>query len=54
MEEQDKWLLKSIPEHMDYYLSQGITKKEAMKLVANDRGTSKREIYAQLLEEEEI
>jgi 16S rRNA (cytidine1402-2'-O)-methyltransferase len=52
IEEQDKWLLKTIPEHMDFYLSQGITKKEAMKLVANDRGTSKREIYAQLLDED--
>ena len=53
MEEQDKWLLKTIPEHMEHYLSQGIAKKEAMKLVANDRGTSKREIYAQLLEDED-
>ena len=52
IEEQDKWLLKTVEEHMDYYLSQGIMKKEAMKLVANDRGVSKREIYAQLLEEE--
>jgi 16S rRNA (cytidine1402-2'-O)-methyltransferase len=53
LEEQDKWLLKSVPEHMEYYLNKGIAKKEAMKLVANDRGTSKREIYAQLLEDEE-
>ena len=53
LEEQDKWLVKTVPEHMEYYLNQGITKKEAMKLVASDRGVSKREIYAQLIEEDE-
>lgn len=51
IEEQDKWLLKTIPEHMEFYLNQGMTKKEAMKLVALDRGVSKREVYAQLLDE---
>lgn len=35
--------------HMDIYLSQGYDKKEAMKLVAKDRGVSKRDIYNQLL-----
>ena len=38
-------------EHMEMYLSQGMTKKEAMKAVANDRGLSKRDIYQMLLEE---
>lgn len=51
MEEQEKWLLKTIPEHMEFYLSQGLSKKESMKLVANDRGVSKRDIYAQLIDE---
>ncbi len=37
--------------HMDVYLSQGIEKKEAMKLVAKDRGIGKRDVYQMLLEE---
>ena len=37
-------------EHMDLYLEQGIEKKEAMKMVARDRGVSKREIYQSLAE----
>lgn len=48
-EEQDKWEQMSIPEHMEYYLNQGIEKKEAMKQVAKDRGVSKRDIYKALL-----
>lgn len=39
----------SIEEHMDMYISEGNGKKEAMKLVAKDRGVSKREIYDTLL-----
>lgn len=39
----------SIEEHMAHYESQGIDRKEAMKLVAKDRGVSKREIYSALL-----
>ena len=35
----------SIEEHMEYYLSQGLDKKEAMKRTAKDRGVQKREIY---------
>ncbi len=33
-------------EHMDYYLEQGISKKEAIKLVAKDRKVKKQEIYS--------
>ena len=35
---------------MNRYMDQGYSKKEAMKLVAKDRGVGKREIYQQLLE----
>ena len=42
----------SIEDHMKHYMDQGHSKKEAMKLVAKDRGVGKREIYQQLLEEE--
>lgn len=38
-----------VSDHMKIYLDQGIDKKEAMKLVAKDRGVSKRDIYNQLL-----
>ena len=39
----------SIEEHMAYYEEQGIDRKEAMKLVAKDRGVIKRDIYQALL-----
>ena len=48
-EEVSKWEEMSIEEHMEYYMSQGIDKKEAMKLVAKDRGIGKRDVYQQLL-----
>ena len=35
----------SIEDHMEYYLSQGLDRKEAMKRTAKDRGVPKREIY---------
>lgn len=50
---QDKkrtdYLSISVQEHMKIYTSKGIDKKEAMKLVAKDRGVSKRDIYNALL-----
>ena len=46
----DKWEEMSLLEHMDYYTSQGIDKKEAMKRVAKDRGMAKRDVYKALLE----
>lgn len=48
-EKQKEWEEMTIEEHMDFYLQQGIDKKEAMKLVAKDRGVSKRDIYQQLI-----
>lgn len=49
-QEQAEFLEMSLDEHMQVYLSKGIDKKEAMKLVAKDRGVSKRDIYRMLLE----
>ena len=49
-EKQESWQKISIEEHMESYENQGISRKEAMKLVAADRGTTKREIYQYLLE----
>ena len=34
---------------MEYYEKQGVDRKEAMKLVAKDRGVSKRDIYQYLV-----
>ncbi len=38
----------SLVNHMNYYMSQGIEEKEAMKMVAKDRGISKSIIYQEL------
>ena len=48
-EEVSKWENLNIQEHMAIYESQGIDKKEAMKMVAKDRGISKRDVYQELL-----
>lgn len=44
-EETEEWQKKPVEEHMEFYLKQGYDKKEAMKMVAKDRGVSKRDIY---------
>lgn len=51
-EERKQWDTMSIPEHVEYYISQGNDKKAAMKLAAADRGISKREIYQAMINEE--
>ena len=48
-EQRAGWEAMSVEEHMAHYESQGIDRKEAMKLVARDRGVSKRDIYKELL-----
>ena len=48
-ERQRSWDEMSLEEHMDIYVNQGIDRKEAMKLVARDRGMKKREVYRALL-----
>ena len=48
-ENKQKWESMTIEEHMEHYISQGNDKKSAMKLVAKDRGVSKRDIYNQLI-----
>nr|MCR5526683.1 16S rRNA (cytidine(1402)-2'-O)-methyltransferase [Lachnospiraceae bacterium] len=39
----------SIADHVEFYIRQGMEKKEAMKCAAKDRGVSKRDIYNALL-----
>lgn len=48
-EEQDSWAEMSLHEHVEYYVGQGKDKKEAMKLVAGDRGITKRDVYQQIM-----
>ncbi len=47
-EREQDWQSISIEEHMAIYEGQGIDRKEAMKLVAKDRGISKRDVYEQI------
>jgi 16S rRNA (cytidine1402-2'-O)-methyltransferase len=44
-EARGQWDSMTIEEHINHYMSQGIDKKEAVKLVAKDRGLPKREVY---------
>lgn len=48
-EKQQSFDSMSIEEHMSMYEAQGIDRKEAMKMVAKDRGISKREVYDYLI-----
>ena len=51
-EEQASWEKISVEEHMEIYESKGVSRKEAMKLVAKDRGVTKRDIYQYLINRE--
>jgi len=51
-ENEAKWENLSLSEHMKIYLDKGSDKKQAMKSVAKDRGVSKRDIYNQIILEE--
>lgn len=44
-EARGQWDLMTIEEHLNHYMKQGIDKKDAVKLVAKDRGLPKREVY---------
>ena len=43
------WEEITIEEHMEIYESKGLSRKEAMKQVAKDRGVSKRDVYQYLV-----
>lgn len=47
-----RWEEMTIPAHVEMYLAQGLSRKEAMKAAAADRGISKRDVYQALLEED--
>ena len=48
-EKQASFLEMSIEDHMKLYEDKGVDRKEAMKLVAKERGISKRDVYNYLL-----
>lgn len=48
-EQQEHWKNISIEEHFQIYLNKNMSKKDAMKAVAKDRGISKRDVYQALL-----
>lgn len=49
-EQKAQWDEITMEEHMDIYLKQDMSKKDAMKAVAKDRGISKRDVYQYLLD----
>ena len=53
-EQQENFANMPIEDHMKIYEEQGFDRKEAMKLVAKERGISKRDVYQYLLKFQEI
>lgn len=52
-ESRSSWEKMSIEEHVEIYENQGISRKDAMKLAAKDRGVPKRDIYQYLCKKTE-
>ena len=44
------WADMTIPDHVAHYMAQGMTKKDAIKTAAKDRGVPKNEVYQQVLD----
>ena len=44
-ESRRQWDEMTVEEHLQMYMDRGLTKKDAIKQVASDRGVPKREIY---------
>jgi 16S rRNA (cytidine1402-2'-O)-methyltransferase len=51
-EERKSWDSVSVEEHIDMYVKQGMSRKDAMKKAAKDRGLSKRDIYKYTIDQE--
>jgi 16S rRNA (cytidine1402-2'-O)-methyltransferase len=47
------WSSMTVAEHIELYEQQGMTRKDAMKACAKDRGISKRDVYQELLKSRE-
>lgn len=48
-ESRREWDAMTIEQHVEFYIRQGLEKKDAMKAAAKDRGISKRDVYNALL-----
>lgn len=46
-ESEERWQCMSISDHVEMYIKQGMSEKDALKAVAKDRGVSKRDIYSE-------
>ena len=46
-EKEEKWKEMSVSDHVEAYIKEGMSEKEALKAVAKDRGVSKRDIYSE-------
>ncbi len=44
------WADMTVPEHVAHYITSGMTKKDAIKAAARDRGVPKNEVYQQVLD----
>lgn len=44
------WADMTVPEHVSHYISGGMSKKDAIKAAAHDRGVPKNEVYQQVLD----
>jgi len=52
MKDEEFWREMTVPEHVSFYLDNGMAKMDAMKAAARDRGVAKNEIYRLMLEDE--
>ena len=48
VESTNEWENISVFEHYEMHIGRGLSDKEAIKAVADERGVSKREIYSQI------
>ena len=44
------WTNMTVPDHVAHYVALGMTKKDAIKTAAKDRGVPKNEVYQQVLD----
>ena len=51
--ERKKWEELSVSEHYELYIAAGMERQEAMKRVASDRGSTKREIYNEIVKKKQ-
>ena len=48
--EKPFWSEMTVPQHVAHYVSSGMSKKDAIKAAAHDRGVPKNEVYQQVLD----